>query len=387
MGLPIGRRAAGVLRQLGRDLRMIAGGRAAPFAPRSGAPEGPDRTVPALLGSRRLVVREITRETSDAVTLHLVDGTGRPIPFAPGQFFTLLVPLPSGEVLRRAYSASAPHDPSDPSRASVTVKRISGGRASSRIVEHARPGDGFDVLGPSGSFTLDGRCRALVLVGGGSGITPLMAILRAALQGEPRARVALVYGNRTPADVIFAGALEALVAESGGRFALHHVFGAVMDRARLAAELDSLDVASDPEALFFLCGPEAMMVVARDVIAARGVPRARIREERFLSPQLRAANAAAARAGASSVTVRVGGVARTVPVAPGRTILEAGLAAGLPMPYSCGLGGCGACRVRVVHGGVEMEEPTCLSDAERATGYALTCVGRAREETVVEVER
>jgi ferredoxin len=134
-----------------------------------------------------------------------------------------------------------------------------------------------------------------------------------------------------------------------------------------------------------------MMNVARDVLASRGVPRERVHQERFLSPQLRTGSRAPNHSltCASSVTVRVGGTARTIPVAAGRTLLEAGLAAGLPMPYSCGLGGCGACRVKVVQGRVDMDEPTCLSDRERADGYALACVGcpssSSNADTIVEV--
>ena len=372
MHLPIGR----WLSRIRRDVRFAAGARVPPFAPRAAT-----RAGTAVLPTRRLVVREIVRETADAATLWLADPSGAPIPFVAGQFFTLHVRV-GGETVRRAYSAMS--SPRDPSRVGVTVKRIAGGRASTYLVENARAGDAFDVLGPSGSFTLapdPAARRAIVLVGGGSGITPLMAILGEVLAVERESRVALVYGNRREEDVIFARALAELARENPERFALRHVYGAALDAARFARELDAIDA---PDAEHFVCGPEPMMRVARDVLAARGVPAEKIHEERFLSPELRAAHRAPARAGAR-VTVRLAGREHTVDVAPGRTLLEAGLAADVPMPFSCALGGCGACRVRVTKGTVEMDEPTCLTSEERAKGFALACVGTPSDGAVVEV--
>jgi ring-1,2-phenylacetyl-CoA epoxidase subunit PaaE len=372
MAHPIGR----WLSQLRRDLRFATVERAAPFAPR--APHGRDA---AAFPTRRLVVREVVRETSDAVTLWLEDRSKTPraeLAFEAGQFFTLMVPV-GGEILRRAYSASS--SPRDPSKVGLTVKRVAGGRASTHLVETARAGDAFEVLGPSGSFTrVAGVTAPLVLVGGGSGITPLLSILREVLETEPGRPIALVYANRTPHDVIFARALEAL-AEAHPRLVVRSLFGATLDAASFAAELSAIAFAGDAE--LYVCGPEAMMRVVRDVLAARGTRPERIHEERFVSPQARASRPA--RSGrAVRVTVRLAGKDHDVLVPPGRTLLEAGLAADVPMPFSCALGGCGACRVKVRAGKIDMDEPTCLTDDERAKGYALACVGTPSDGAIVE---
>ncbi len=370
MARPIGR----WLTKLRRDLRFAAGARVAPFAPRI-----PREREAALLPTRRLVVREVVRETPDAVTLWLEDPTGAAVPFVAGQFFTLMVPV-GGEILRRAYSASS--SPRDPSKVGLTIKRVASGRASTHLVETARAGDALEVLGPSGNFTLaSGVTAPLVLVGGGSGITPLISILREVLETEPGRAVTLVYANRTPHDVIFARALEALAAAHAGRFVVRSLFGATLDAAAFAAELTKIPFVADAE--IYVCGPEPMMHVVREVLASRAVPASRIHEERFVSPQARAAKPARS-AGAVRVKIRLAGKEHDVLVPPGRTLLEAGLAANVAMPFSCALGGCGACRVKVRAGKVEMDEPTCLTEDERALGYVLACVGTPSDGAIVE---
>jgi ring-1,2-phenylacetyl-CoA epoxidase subunit PaaE len=371
MAHPIGR----WFESLRRDLRFAAGARTPPFTPRLRRPD--TGTLP----TRRLVVREVVRETPDAVTLWLEDPKGAPIAFEAGQFFTLLVDV-GGDVLRRAYSASS--SPRDGTKVGLTVKRVAGGRASTHLVELARAGDAFEVLGPSGSFTLAAAGDAasqLVLVAGGSGITPLFSILREVLETDPARKVALVHANRTAHDVIFARALDELAARYPARFFLRSVFGKTLEPGAFTAALDALPFAEGAE--YYVCGPEPMMHLVRDALRARGVAADRLHEERFISPQAKVTRAAIAR-GPVRVTVRVAGKEHGVEVLPGRTLLEAGLAAKVPMPFSCALGGCGACRVKVHSGTVEMDEPTCLTDAERAEGYALACVGRPSDGAVVE---
>ena len=371
MAHPVGR----WFESLRRDLRFAAGARTPPFT------LWLRRSDAGTLPTRRLVVREVVRETPDAVTLWLEDPAGAPLVFEAGQFFTLLVNV-GGDVLRRAYSASS--SPRDRTKVGLTVKRIAGGRASTHLVEVARAGDTFEVLGPSGNFTLAAAADAtapLVLVAGGSGITPLVSILREVLETMKARRVALVHANRSAHDVIFAAALEQLAAAHPDRLVLSSLFGTTLEPGALARALDAIPFAA--EADYYVCGPEPMMHVVRAALTTRGVAPTRLHEERFISPQAKVTRAVSAR-GPVRVTVRVAGKDHAVDVAPGRTLLEAGLAANVPMPFSCALGGCGACRVKVHSGTVEMDEPTCLTDAERAEGYALACVGRPSDGAVVE---
>ena len=342
-----------------------------------------------LLAPRTLRIARVVRETADAVTLVFEDPTGGRFAFAPGQFFTLLVTV-EGEVLRRAYSASS--DARDEERVAVTVKRVAGGVVSNHLNDHAREGDLVQVLGPSGSFLVpegDGRDRHIVLLAGGSGITPLLSILRTGLARDPGARFTLVYGNRGERDVIFREAIDALAHAHAPRFSVRHVLGepspgwtggqGILDEETLRRELDAHVPRTDPDALYFVCGPEPMMRAARVALRTRGVADANVFEERFNMPHLRSAKAVAATGAPQVLSVRANGAPpREIYVGPEQSILEAGLSAGIAMDYSCAMGGCGACKVRLCEGEVEMEEPNCLTTGERAGGYVLACISRLR---------
>jgi ferredoxin-NADP reductase len=347
----------------------------------------------ALLSPRTVKVARVVRETADAVTLVLEDVTGAPFHFIPGQFFTLLVPV-GGEILRRAYSACS--DARETERVSITIKRVANGVVSNHVNDHVREGDLLQLLVPSGSFVAEPRCdseRHLVLLAGGSGSTPMMAIARTVLAEDPGARVTLVYGNRGEADIIFKGALGELAHTFGPRFVVRHVLSApppkwtggvgMLEERVVGAELAACNV--DDQASFFLCGPEPMMRASRAALVARGIPEARILEERFSMPHLRARSPGAiSAAGPQILTIRANGAGvREVYVAAEQTMLEAGLTAGVKMDYSCTMGGCAACKVRLCDGEVEMEEPNCLSAAERKQGYVLACVARVRSPATI----
>jgi ring-1,2-phenylacetyl-CoA epoxidase subunit PaaE len=341
-------------------------------------------------GARSVRVREVTRETADAVSLVLEDPTGAPFHYAPGQFFTVCATV-DGVALRRAYSASGALPGGATLR--ITVKRVAGGAMSTWLTTRAAAGDALALLGPSGSFVADaapGRARHAVLLGGGSGVTPLYAIACAVLRDEPASRVSLVYGNRARDAVILADALDALAARYPDRFAVRHLLEAPhegfdgvvgrLDEGACAAALDALDRAGDAPAEYYLCGPEPMRAAVRRALAARGVDPATVREEVYTSPR-----GAALDAGAHTVTLRRRGAAREVAVQRGETILDAALRAGVDMPFSCTVGGCGACQCARVEGEVTMDEPNCLRDDERAAGAVLTCVARPRGPVVLEV--
>ncbi len=373
---------------LSGDARMIAsrlrGERPPPFHARaSAAGHG------AAIALRRVAVVEVAPETEDAVRLVLEDAAGRTFEHQPGQFLTLLVPV-DGVIARRAYSIAWCSD--DGRRVAVGVKRVGGGRVSPRLCE-AKPGDRLDALGPSGAFVQGAEDGTVtVLVGGGSGITPLLRLATARLAHREDARVVVVLGNRSWKDVMFRADLAALAAMHGERFVLVHVLDQVMegadaglalrgpiDAAVLASVLDRVPFPLEA-ATWFLCGPGGMMDVARAAIAARGVAPASIREERFVTVERAPAATAAQR-----VTFRLpGGAAREVLARPGATLLEAGLEAGVALPYSCTMGGCGACKVRV-SGPTAMADPSCLSEDERAAGDVLACVASACGHVTVEV--
>ncbi len=382
--------------QMRRDVRVLAAGlvgRHGPPLVARGSRRGTVASASAR-AARRLRVVERVMETTDAVSLLLEDPTGEPISFVAGQFFTLLVDL-GGREHRRAYSASS--DYRDPGRVRLTIKRVAGGTVSGHLIDHVSGGDELRALGPSGAFTCapdPQAARHLVLIAGGSGITPLFSIALAIAEEEPLSRVTLLYGNRAIEDVIFLSDLEALAARHGDRIAVRHVleqppagwYGGAgrLDADTVAAELDAMTRDERP-ASYWVCGPEPMMAAVREALVARGVDPADLHEERFTGPQRRATAPARSAIGAvHGARITRGGATRDVSVAPGQTLLDAGLAAGVPMAFSCAMGGCGACRVKLTGGEVNSDEPSCLTAAEREAGYVLACVSRPRTDVVVE---
>ncbi len=341
---------------------------------------------------RPLTVTRVVHETPDAVSLYLEEPDGSPLEFTAGQFLSFDVEV-GGQTLRRAYSLASP--PLEGHAAHVTIKRVDDGRVSNHLNDHAEVGMTMKVLGPSGTFVLEPEhCPPrLVLIAGGSGITPIASIAELALEAVPESQVTLLYGNRGEADIIFRERLDALAEAHPDRFTLEHVLETPsegwtgprgqLDGATTMARLAAHGLAEDdPSTAYYVCGPGGMMDAVREALLAKGVPAERIHEERFHRTEARTA----VEVGAQPVTLKADG--RSVEVTTnGQTILEAGLAAGVAMPFSCAMGGCAACKVKVTSGEVVMEEPNCLTAAEREDGYVLACVGRAASPCTVEVER
>ncbi len=361
-------------------------------------PVDPTATAPAAskpyvdpLAPRPLRVSEVIRETPDAVTLRLLDPEDRPFHLVAGQFFTVCVDL-NGEHLRRAYSISSVAG--DQETVDLTIKRVPDGRVSTFLNRDVKSGDLLHVLGPSGNFTVrpdPALARRLVLIGGGSGVTPLLSILRTLLPAEPATQIALVYGNRAAQDVIFASAIESLAARYPDRLFVRQTLeqppagwtGGTgwLDGKELVRQLSTIEAwASWPHDTveYYSCGPEPMMAsckaAALDVLHTAPT---RYHEERFVNPEARVADGAVSTE-ALPVTLLLRGKPQTFTVQPGQSILEAGLAAGVPMPFSCAMGGCAECMVKKTSGDMMMAEPNCLTPEERAQGFVLTCVGRPK---------
>jgi ferredoxin-NADP reductase len=391
------------LEQVRRDVATVAGvltGHRPPFlVPRKPqAPEG-ERSGGGggIIPARPLRVVRVVRETPDAVTLVLEDPSGAPVTFLPGQFFTVIVTV-DGVSLRRAYSASCAPGAEGASRVSLTIKRVEGGKVSHFLNDHMKPGMELEVLGPSGSFTPEpsaGGARHLVLLAGGSGITPLISIARTVLATEPATSVSLIYGNRREQDILFREALDALARQYEGRFRLRYVLSeppegwrggvGILNRYVVEDEISALPGMDAGPATWFICGPDRMMGEARAALRSWGVKPERIREERFTQPHLRASAPATSVQAPQPVEFHLRGTSRSVTVGPGMSMLEAGIAAGLPLRYSCTMGGCGTCRVKLREGQVAMEEPNCLMPEEREQGQVLACISRPVTPVVVDV--
>lgn len=340
--------------------------------------------------ARSMRVASVVELTPDAVSIRLEDIAGAPVEFLPGQFLTLLVPI-DGHIYRRAYSICSPS--SDRAGVTIAVKRVLGGVVSTWLCERTRVGETFAVLGPSGSFTVDldpDRARTLVLVAGGSGITPILSIARSVLEAEPKARIVLVFANRGAGDVMFRADIGELASAHPGRLFVQHVLESPAGAGELCGQLTGENLAAALEivpidvadATWYVCGPEPMMAAVRAELWARGVDPERIRQERFASPS-------AATAGPEThheVRVHAAGRVYQLSASSRSTVLEAAVAAGVPLPYSCTVGGCGSCRVRLIAGHVDMDGPNCLLEREREAGYVLACVARPCASLEIEIE-
>ncbi|UOG73491.1 ferredoxin--NADP reductase [Hymenobacter tibetensis] len=349
-----------------------------------------------------LNVVEITKETDDAVTLHLEHPNRQPLASKAGQFLTLILPCgPGGKKERRAYSLSS--TPSEAPRLSVTVKRVTGGLVSNYLLDTVRVGQQLEVMAPLGNFVLETNprsARSLVLVGAGSGITPLMSMLKAVLREEPQSQVLLVYGNRNEQSVIFREQLRRLESQYASRLQVEHVYSQPtgptaahqhvgrLNRTTLLRILEQRHQFPAAQAEYFLCGPEGMMVEAKAALDLLGVPDSRVRRESFVAAAETQETAAAQLNGhgdvsvdeddgqikTRTVTVNYEGSEYQFEVTPAQTILEAALDQDIDLPYSCQAGLCTACRGKCLTGKVHLDEREGLSDSEMKQGYVLVCV-------------
>jgi ring-1,2-phenylacetyl-CoA epoxidase subunit PaaE len=336
-----------------------------------------------------LEVAEVIPETAEAssIRFHVPERLREAFRFRPGQHLTLKAEI-GGEEVRRNYSLCvAPEE----GELEVTVKRIAGGLFSNWANEVLKPGDRLDVMEPHGSFTWDfepGRANHYVAFAGGSGITPIMSLIRTAMIEEPESRFTLLYGNRDSQSVIFLEALARLKNRYMERLEIHHflaeesedieLFNGMLDLAKCEAVLDALVDPADAAA-FFICGPGPMMDAAEAALKARGVGAERIHIERFTAdrpPQAIQAQleAMSRQARGLDMLVTLDGRKRRVPFsAEAGNILDSARLAGLPAPFACKAGVCATCRARVVSGEVEMAARYGLTDEEIAAGYVLTC--------------
>lgn len=337
------------------------GAGAAPNQPSLMAPSASDESV-------RVEVCGRVEEGGDACSFELRVPAEQRERFAarPGQFLILKVPCAEPPLLR-CYSLSRPVLGDEPLR--ITVKRVAAGRASNWLHEQLQPGASLDVLPPAGSFSparLDGD---LLLIGAGSGITPLMAILQAAL-AQGHARICLFYANRDADSVIFAEELAGLQQRYGQRLQVRYWF----DQSQGVPGADAIagQVSDWREADCFICGPQPFMDGARQALLGLQVAEQRIHLERFAA-QPDNHNAAATPPDASRLWVSLNGRRHALDVRRGEVLLDAMEQIGLQPPNACRTGVCAACKCRVVSGSVTMRSNQALSEPQIRQGWALAC--------------
>jgi ring-1,2-phenylacetyl-CoA epoxidase subunit PaaE len=341
-----------------------------------------------------LRVADVRRETEDTVSVAFTvpDELAAAYEFAPGQHVAIRMPGPDGEEVRRSYSICSGLDDGE---LRVAVKNIAGGVVGVHANERLKPGDVLDVLTPAGRFTtaLDPvHEKSYLGVAAGSGITPVISLIRSVLAREPRSRFTLVYGNRGPTTVIFREELEDLKDRYLDRLQIIHVFSREQQHAPLlngridAAKLTALaehllDIPSYDEA--FICGPEPMTLATRDALVGLGMEPTHVHLELFGSHAAAPRPPRAATTDRREVVVILNGIKTEVAAHPDDTVLEAGQAAGLDLPFSCRGGVCATCRAKVLDGAVAMDVNYALEQWETDAGYVLTCQSHPTTDRVV----
>lgn len=348
-----------------------------------------------------LRVRAITPDTEEAVIVSFdVPPELREVfGFIQGQYLTLRTTI-DGQDLRRSYSICAAPDDRE---LRVGVRKVAGGVFSNWINTHLAPGDVIQVMAPQGRFYVpiepDAR-RHHVGIAGGSGITPILSIMKTVLGREPKSRFTLIYGNRTQRSTMFKEEIEDLKNRYLTRLVLHHVFSdehtdaplnmGVMNREKIGQFLASVVPAAGIDHAY-VCGPYQMNDEAEAALLAAGVPEDRIHIERFgVAPQDGAPVGAVMHetkpgdAERAKVVIVRDGIRREIDFRKDDpSILDAASAAGLEVPYSCTSGVCGTCRARLVEGQVRMDRNFALEKNEVAAGFVLTCQAHPLTERVV----
>jgi len=324
----------------------------------------------------KLTIARIDQETPDArsFVLAVPPDLAATFRYRAGQFLTFRIPHPDGEVARCYSLSSAPETDRE---IKVTVKRVAGGRGSNWFHDALKPGAGIDCLPPAGRFVLGAGSAPLLFFAGGSGITPVMALIKSALATTGR-RIRLFYANRDAASVIFRAAFDALAAAYPGRLELRHHLDAeagLTTAAEIAAALAGFEAAEA-----YLCGPAPFMTLVETTLLAAGMARDKVLIERFEASGNAAVPTEPVDEGdvvPAEIIVHLDGKVHRVPYQKGQSILNAARAAGLNPNSACEEGFCASCAAKRIKGRIVLAANDIYTDEELAKGWILTCQGRA----------
>ena len=336
---------------------------------------------------QKLRVLKVVRESTDAITIYFENPDKSVFAYIPGQYLTLRVDV-NGKMYNRAYSLCS--CPTLDDNLAVTVKRTTGGIVSTHLNNNLKEGDQIDVLQPMGNFVAKlnpSQKKHYILIGAGSGITPLMSILRTALHTEADSKVTLLYGNRNMESTIFRTSLERLQAEYDGRLMVIHALtqpdsawtgpSGRLTRGRVKEILGPVLSANTLEKEFYICGPSAMMDEAGHALREMNIKPAQVHQEHFSAPITHPLDEETEpesnEVTTQEVTIIIDGKEKVITVTPNESVLEAALDNDLDPPYACMIGSCCTCKAKLMAGKVVMDDREGLTDEEIREGFVLTC--------------
>lgn len=345
-----------------------------------------------------LRVKRVVPETDDCVSIEFEVPTNLDavFQFKQGQNLTIRKEI-NGEELRRNYSICT--SPAE-GRLKVAVKKVEGGLFSTFANDQIKPGDILEVMPPTGKFYTElqpEQKKNYVAFAAGSGITPILSIIKTTMQTEPASTFTLVYGNRTKNNIIFKEELEAIKDRYIDRFRLYHI----LSREKTEAEINYGRIDTDKLQLlfdkvidlkqchdFFLCGPEEMIFCIKGYLESRSVATDKIHFELFTVPGQKTGNVKRETANIETgpkakVSVKLDGIVFDFDLAyGGPSILDAALKQGADLPYACKGGVCTTCKARLTEGEVTMDVNWGLEPDEVAKGFILTCQSHPKTDSV-----
>jgi len=330
----------------------------------------------------KLHIKEVKHETPNAISVAFT------IPaelksvytFIAGQYVNLKLTL-DGQEIRRAYSVcSSPNS----GELRIAIKSVKSGHFSKFANENLKAGDILEVSQPEGRFTFEPnneKQKNYAAFAAGSGITPVMSILKSVLESEPNSTFVLVYGNKSPEETIFHNEIHELQLKYVGRFFVHYVYSQVKIGDKIFGRIDKSAVnyvlnnkhKEKEFDKFYLCGPEEMINLVTNVLKEHNIADKNIKFELFSTSNANENAAAESHSGHTKITVLVDDEETTFEMSQKQTVLEAALKQGIDAPYSCQGGICSSCLARITSGSAEMKKNSILTDGEIAEGLILTC--------------
>ncbi len=322
-----------------------------------------------------LTIASVDRSANGSAVIHFQQPPFGRIHYLPGQYVTLRLER-DGQIHFRSYSLCS--SPRLDNRLSIGVTQVEGGLISNYLVDQAQPGMELEVMEPRGRFYIDNSVkenRQVVLLGGGSGLTPLFAMLRSTLFNEPNSSVTLLMSQRKEEEMLFRNELHLLQKKFSERFHCQIWLSGMQGRVQPDQVQRFIEdtKGEQQEQVFFLCGPEGLMDVYRESLSEMGIPPSQIHQEHFTPNQDEKERRKLVNGQTRRVRLELRGEEYEFSVPPGTTILDAAMDRGIAVPHSCKQGTCASCLSSLESGSVVMAREDALLDFERARGKVLAC--------------